>query len=97
FFPMGPLQVVSDFTRDPRVEEHRGDIVRPRFGPALILAEDNLPMVDMLDYSRRDSVQADETKAAHDLLRWEELGQLGLVPQPILQREQNSGRVKQVG
>ena len=62
-----------------------GEFMGARLGRALELAQDDLPVANVLDDARRDAVQADEAQPAQDLLRREQARQLLLVAQAVLQ------------
>ena len=77
-------QVIGDRTRHPGVPEQGGDIMGAGFGPALEFADDNLPMIDMVDYARLNAVETNEAQTAEDLFDWKELGKLLFIAEAIL-------------
>jgi hypothetical protein len=58
-----------------------------RLGLPLELAQNDLPVTDVLNDPRRHAVQTDKAEAAHDLLDREQARQVFLVAQAVLQRE----------
>jgi hypothetical protein len=69
--------------------------MRAPFGQALKLAQKDLAIADVSYDPRREAVQANEAKPAHDLPDREELGQLFFVAQAILQGEHGRRRANQ--
>ena len=51
----------------------------------------NCAMVDMVNQSGLDSVQADKAQSAHDLFAWDDFGQLLLISQTVLQSKHRCG------
>ena len=67
FIPVGVDQIFGNFAVNPGVAKHSGDVVGARFRPSAELADDHGAVIDMLNDSRREAVQTDETQTAHDL------------------------------
>jgi hypothetical protein len=76
---MRPRQVVSNGARHTGSAEPGGEVMGARFGRALELAQDNLPVADVPDDARRHAVQTDEAESAHDLLDPEQARKVFLV------------------
>src|SRR5947207_9031760 len=68
-----------------------------RLGRALKFPEDYLPMVQVLDDARLDTIETNEAETAHDLFGSKETGELFFVAQPVLQGQHHSGRTHQWG
>ena len=83
---MGAFEVVGHFARNAGVANHGGQVVRARLRPAFVFAKDDRAVREVMDYARLDPVQADETEAAQNFFRAEQIRQGRLVAQPVLQR-----------
>ncbi len=71
---MGGGKIVRDFARHTGVPNHRGEIMRARFGPTAKLTHHNGSVRDMLNHARLGPVQADKAKPAQNLLLAKERG-----------------------
>jgi hypothetical protein len=92
---MRAREIICDSARDPCLSEKTGDVVRARFRPSAKLPENDLAVVNMINDSRLDTVQAHETQTTHDLLHRQKTGKLLLVPKPILESQADGGRPHQ--
>ena len=75
--PVRAFEVVGDFTRDTGLLEQRRDVVCALLGRSEIFAEHNNAVCHVMNDSGRNTVEAHETKSAHDLFRRKQSGQLG--------------------
>jgi hypothetical protein len=80
-------QVVGHVTRHTGVTKHGSDVVSARLGPALKFTKHDFAVIDVMDDTGRNAIEADERQSAHDLLGWDELRELLLIPEAILQGE----------
>jgi hypothetical protein len=60
-----------------------------RLRPPLVLAKNDLSVVDVMDHTRRHAIQADKAEATQDLLPRKQSCELRLVTESILQREES--------
>jgi hypothetical protein len=93
--PMCPGQVVGDRARHSGSAELVGNGLGARFGLALKLAQDELPVAYVLDDAWRHAVQTDETQSAHDLPSRKQAREGFLVSQAVLEREHRSAGADQ--
>src|SRR3954447_10733406 len=67
--PMRLREIGSHFANNASIAEHAGDIMGARLGPSLELTHYDHAVIQVMDNPGRDSIQANEAKPTHDLLR----------------------------
>ena len=97
FFPMSLSQVRGDLARNSSMPKHPRDVMRARFGPALKFSQHHQSMIDVLNHARFEAVQANKTKAAHNLFRGKQARKLLLVAKSVLQSENGRRRITRGG
>src|SRR5690348_6823230 len=93
--PMFLHQVVNHPALHSTLTKLPGEVTRPLFGRARKFAEIEVSMIEMLNQSGRNAVETNEAQAAHQPFGPEMSGEKFLVPQSVLQGEQDCVSMQQ--
>jgi hypothetical protein len=85
--PVSKLQIVADIARDAGATKQVSDFISARLGRSAEFADDDSAVVDMMNDPGLDPIEANESKAAHDLLRWEKRSQALFIAKAILESQ----------
>src|ERR1051326_2542310 len=94
---MRPRQVISDLARNVGFAKPAGDIMSTWLRPALEFTQHHAAVIDMVNESGLQAIQANEAKSTHDLLAGKKTGQLLLIAEAVLQREDSRLRSDERG
>src|SRR5205814_1106354 len=92
FFPMCFSQVVCNRAFDFRAVEPLSDGLRPLHSRPLEFTKDHLPMINVINESWLDPVQANKAKTSHDLVRRKQISQPIFISEAVLECDDNCGR-----
>ena len=80
-------QIGGHFAWNARIAEHRGNVMRARFRPAIEFSHHYLPVIQVMNHAGRDPIQADKAQPTHNLFSGKQASQSLFVSQSVLQSQ----------